>query len=279
MAIDDNAASNLELELIRTTIAVLAFWGAVLTGVYAYRKQRLSEGEARRLDERQFLDRYSAAAEQLGAESAATRIAGAYAMSGLADDWHEYRQMCVDVLCGYVRLPHAVDPSDPKYREGDREVRRAIVRIIRNNLRGSDRRKRWTNLVFSFEGAIFDYGDLSHARFEGGWVSFHRARFVDRSFDLTGTVFQGTGVSFGKATFEGGEVKFHRTDFSKAREVSFEGAAFISGEVRFAGTRLGPANFQDATVDSAANITFDNVKHGSNAILGVFAGSSGLQAE
>jgi hypothetical protein len=76
-------------ELIRTTLAVMAFFGARLTGLYAYRKQRLAEGDATRADAQQFADRYTKAAEQLGAEQAAVRLAGVYAMARLADDWTE----------------------------------------------------------------------------------------------------------------------------------------------------------------------------------------------
>jgi hypothetical protein len=33
-------------------------------------------------------------------------------MAGLADDWPENRQTCVDVLCGYLRMPYEPDPGD-----------------------------------------------------------------------------------------------------------------------------------------------------------------------
>jgi hypothetical protein len=29
-----------------------------------------------------------------------------YALAGLADDWPENRQTCVDVLCAYLRMPY-----------------------------------------------------------------------------------------------------------------------------------------------------------------------------
>ncbi|MCW2916132.1 MAG: hypothetical protein JWN52_4200 [Actinomycetia bacterium] len=34
-----------------------------------------------------------------------------YAMAGLADDWEQGRQTCVNVLCAYLRLPYAPDPG------------------------------------------------------------------------------------------------------------------------------------------------------------------------
>ncbi len=107
---------------------------AVLVGVYGYRKQRLVEGDARRADAEQRAQRYTTAADQLGHEKAAVRLAGVYAMARLADDWIEQRQVCIDVLCAYLRMPYEPDPVSEKHREGEREVRFAIIRIIRDHL-------------------------------------------------------------------------------------------------------------------------------------------------
>jgi hypothetical protein len=61
----------------------------------------LAEQRTRTLNER-----FATAAGQLGDDKpAAVRLAGVYAMAGLADDWPENRQTCVDVLCAYLRLP------------------------------------------------------------------------------------------------------------------------------------------------------------------------------
>src|SRR5690349_9794549 len=47
-------------------------------------------------------ERFATAAGQLGnGKPPAVRLAGVYAMAGLADDWEENRQTCVEVLCGY----------------------------------------------------------------------------------------------------------------------------------------------------------------------------------
>jgi hypothetical protein len=51
-------------------------------------------------------ERFTAIAAQLGDTQAAIRLPGVDAMAGLADDWPENRQTCVDVP---VRLPaHAL---------------------------------------------------------------------------------------------------------------------------------------------------------------------------
>ena len=55
----------------------------------------LAEQRTRTLNER-----FATAAGQLGSDKPpAVRLAGVYAMAGLADDWQENRQTCVDVLC------------------------------------------------------------------------------------------------------------------------------------------------------------------------------------
>jgi hypothetical protein len=69
----------------------------------------------RTLDEqrtRTLNERFATAAEQLGSDKpVAVRLAGVYAMAGLADDWKEDRQTCVDVQCGYLRMPYEPDPG------------------------------------------------------------------------------------------------------------------------------------------------------------------------
>src|SRR5215475_7505150 len=71
-------------------------------------KQTLAEQRTRTLNER-----FATAAGQLGSDKPpAVRLAGVYAMAGLADDWPENRQTCVDVLCAYLRLPYDPDPGD-----------------------------------------------------------------------------------------------------------------------------------------------------------------------
>jgi hypothetical protein len=134
------------LDVIKTTITVAGFVGAVLVGVYGYRKQRLVEGDARRADAEQLAQRYTTAAGQLGHERAAVRLAGVYAMARLADDWDDQRQVCLDVLCAYLRMPYEPDAASEKYREGEREVRHTICP---HHSRSSPRPRRSYDLVWS----------------------------------------------------------------------------------------------------------------------------------
>ena len=101
----------------------------------------LAEQRTRTLNER-----FATAAGQLGGDKPpAVRLAGVYAMAGLADDWPENRQTCVDVLCGYLRLPYDPDPGEdavPAERaayRASREVRHTVIRVITAHLRDARR--------------------------------------------------------------------------------------------------------------------------------------------
>ena len=85
-------------------------------------------------------ERFTTIAAQLGHDQAAVRLAGVHAMAGLADDWEENRQTCIDVLCAYLRMPYEPDPGDEaptaerlKFR-AIREVRHTVIRVIAAHL-------------------------------------------------------------------------------------------------------------------------------------------------
>jgi hypothetical protein len=220
-------------DAIKTTLSILTLVGAVLAGVYAYRKQRIAESDAHRADANQFADRYTTAAEQLGHDKAAVRLAGAYALARLADDWEEQRQVCIDVLCAYLRMPYQPDLDTPGYKEGEREVRQTVLRLIRDHLRRAPEHPHsWQGHDFDFTGVPFDGGDLSGAVFSGGTVSFDGATFPRGTVSFDRAVFSGGTVSFGGAQFTGALVTFTRATFSGGT-VRFDDAAFSGGTVRF----------------------------------------------
>jgi hypothetical protein len=67
-------------------------------------------------------------------------------MAGLADDWPESRQTCVDVLCACLRMPYKPDPGEaaPEQQrlalQANREVRHTVIRVITAHLRKKQRR-------------------------------------------------------------------------------------------------------------------------------------------
>ena len=127
--------------IIAAGVSVLTLIGTLTAQYYGRRAtskeldRTLAEQRTRTLNER-----FATAADRLGSDKpSAVRLAGVSAMAGLADDWGQNRQTCVEVLCGYLRMPYEPDPGD-KASEPERlafrasfEVRRTVIRVINSN--------------------------------------------------------------------------------------------------------------------------------------------------
>ncbi len=237
-ALDESTPGKDTTQIVLTVIAGL---GAAVALVVAYRRQR--DAELARFDER-FA---AAAAAQLGAPTAAEGLAGVYAMAALADTWEQHRQQCIDVLCGYLRLPY--DPTNTLLKTvasehtwpigtatgretrtyeqlpNDREVRLTIISTITRHLRdpadgGAPTSNSWQGRDLDFTGATFDGGDFSLARFSGGRVTFAGAAFTGGNVAFGGAEFTGGRVTFNGAKFTGGDVTFTRAQFTGGESAS-----------------------------------------------------------
>jgi uncharacterized protein YjbI with pentapeptide repeats len=223
----------------------------------------LAEQRTRTLNER-----FATAAGQLGSDKPpAVRLAGVYAMAGLADDWEENRQTCIDVLCAYLRLPHESDPGQTgaatverrTYLEG-REVRHTVMRVITAHLRGGANFS-WQGMDFDFTGTIFDGAFFEGAEFSGvsrvsfvgaefsGDINFEDAKFsAGRSEDAESSrVGPPRGyVSFTDAKFSDSEVLFRNAEFFG--RVYFDDAKLSDCQVNFNAARItdGYINFSGA---------------------------------
>ncbi|WP_370945708.1 hypothetical protein AB5J62_42465 [Amycolatopsis sp. cg5] len=221
------------LDLLKIGLAVVAGFGGVVLLAINFRKQRVAEAEhdlAIERSEREvtqgYNERFGAAAEQLAHASPAVRMAGVYAMAGLADDWTVKRQVCVDVLCGYFRM----------MAEGDSEelVRDAILRIIRDRTTSRDfAPPDWPATDFDFTGVDFENLDLSGLRF-GGTVTFDRATFTGELTSFSRTDFRGKLSCHGTA-FAAKQTTFSRVSASR---MEFVGAEFTSPKIDFSGMTL-----------------------------------------
>jgi len=67
-----------------------------------------------------FYELHKAARELLGHSAAAVRLAGVYVMAELADGWPRYRQVCIDVLCAYLRTPLGTDAGNAEKADAER---------------------------------------------------------------------------------------------------------------------------------------------------------------
>ncbi|MEV0341711.1 pentapeptide repeat-containing protein [Nocardia sp. NPDC050713] len=247
-----------QVDLTKIALSVTAGVGGAVALVVAYRRQR-------DLERGRFAELFGAAARQLGDEDPAVRLAGVYAMAGVADEFSApvRRQQCVDVLCGYLRLPYEPDDGANhlisraetaqesgreiervyRVRHNDREVRGTIVRVIAAHLRPYGEAS-WSRCDFDFTGAVLENADFEATEFAGRRTTFTGVRFVgDRSADFNRARFTGQHVTFRDALFTVPIAHFGSAEFRTAR-TTFDGATFKSPQTRFdeatfAGPRTG----------------------------------------
>ena len=222
-----------QLELVKIALAAVAGVGGVVYLVVAYRRQKVLEEEnerarvtAERERTRLFNERFGTAAAHLGHDQAAVRIAGVYGLAGLADDApsHALRQSCLSVLCAYLRLPHEVEPGSAGWRDGEREVRHAILGTIRAHLlpKGplAAHLTGWHGHAFNFQGALFDGGRLDGIQVtDGTHLNFRSCRFVREP------------LSFDDARFTGGVVTLRPIELRDGGGLTFRGARFEGGTI------------------------------------------------
>src|SRR5262245_36151621 len=230
--------------------AVTGFWttrGITGSTLAEQRKQldrTLTEQRTRTLNER-----FATAADQLGSDKPpAVRLAGVYAMAGLADDWKENRQTCVEVLCAYLRMPYEPDPGEKATEKeqvefrASREVRHTVIRVITAHLKDGAEES-WQGLNFDFTGAVFDGGSFDGANFSAGTVDFRSAVFASGEVSFRWAKFAGATVDFILAKVSRGTVNFRSAKFSRGT-VNFRSAKFCGGSVYFI-----DAKFCGGTVD------------------------------
>lgn len=241
------------LDLLKIGLAVVAGFGGVVLLAINFRKQRVAEDEHDLAIERAdrevtqgFNERFGAAAEQLAHASAAVRMAGVYAMAGLADGWELKRQVCVDVLCGYLRMPASVgDESEDLLRD-------AIIRTVRDRTTpGVFDIPDWPDTDFDFIGVEFDDLDLSGLRF-GGTLTFDSATFTDELTSFSRNGFEGM-LSCHGTTFAAKQTTFAR---ASVRRMEVVGAEFTSPKIDFSGMELAGvgiyfyrSHFRDTEID------------------------------
>ncbi|MFD1044113.1 pentapeptide repeat-containing protein [Kibdelosporangium lantanae] len=266
------------LELVKIALAVAAGTGGVIALVVAYRKQRLAEASERRESTRLFSERFGKAVEQLGSDRAVIRLAGAYAMAGLGDDWVVGRQSCIDVLCGYIRMAwtppstqtavatdshpsQAFERADTQKDDAvhERQVRHTILGLIAEHLRDTALVS-WQGHDLDFTEAVLDGADFTNVKFSGGKVTFTGARFVSGWVAFRDTEFSGADVTFTGAEFVSGRVDFAHAQFADGR-VDFAGTEFSGGEVTFTDTAFtgGRVDFAGAEF-SGGEVTFTDAK-------------------
>ncbi len=226
----------------------------------------------------QLADRFVSAAAQLYVGEGRSQLSAVRTLADIADaSASTPRQQCVDVLCGYLRLPRATG----RLGGYDRTVRRTIAAVIAEHLRRGARRS-WSRATFDFRNAQLDDADFTDAVFVGpaifeganlaGVTRFDGARFSadthfqDAAFDTAWfreAVFADSarffGARFTRARFDGttfrgsaqfplavfaGDARFHRAAF---RGGAYFDSAQFRGRADFGAAGFaGPARFDGA---------------------------------
>lgn len=221
-------------DLTRSTVTGAGLLAGVFAIVYAYRKQKIEEAASHRADADSLGTRYQNAAEQLGNESSSVRLAGAYALSRLADEDSSQRETICRLLCGYLRMPYS--PTSPP--DGEREVRHTVVKVITEHLQEPTASSSWCGYDLDFSGATFDGGSFAGSHFIKCTVTFAGCHFSAGKTLFDRAVFEDVNVDFGDgesepAVFDGGLVHFIGAQFKLGSSVSFIFAEIKAGSIEF----------------------------------------------
>lgn len=223
----------------------------------AFTDQQATQGEATGREIRRDLRaRFTSAAEQLGSTGLATRMAGVYALAALADDWFAFgvpdeRQVCIDLLCAYVRRPKDVVET---VSSDDGQVRATIIAVIaeRTRLPVDAKDGPWQGCRFDFSNARLPAMNLQNCRFIGE-LNFSQADF-DGVLNLSGSVLD--FARFDRATFKGG-VFFTSAHFGN--RVDMKDAIFSTS-----------ANFKLARFNGHTDLSYAEVDHTALDFRGAF---------
>jgi hypothetical protein len=219
-------------------------------------------------------ERFATAAEQLGSDKPAVRLAGVYAMAGLADDWEKNRQTCVDVLCAYLRMPStAADPrSEPAPSttgnvaasaikaqtaaagdspEQERQVRLAAQRILSEHLRKPVEAQQHASLPRFWPGTRLDLTGATLIDFSLANCVVSEARFDNATFLGEGRFFGATFTD--SAWFDGAKFTSNaRFDAAQFHNAWFDGVTFAGCAQFDAAAFTGSARFDEAVFSDSA---------------------------
>jgi hypothetical protein len=231
--------------------------------------ERVADDARQDAVERRVTDVYTKAADQLGSDQAPVRLAGLYALERLGQGNSDHRQMVIDVICAYLRMPYTPpDTADDTanlnddHRYEELQVRKTAQRILANHLREDasivgvsppgGQSTFWPDIYLDLKGAhLVDFTlansqldalTLTGATLTGETVlcgthcalAFMQSMDVRGHADFRGTVFTNSAwISF--STFAS-DVWFHGDEFYPGakfgRHVSFHGTTF-HGKARF----------------------------------------------
>nr|AIU93437.1 hypothetical protein LRS1606.3 [Rhodococcus sp. NS1] len=262
------------LDIARSTTFALGALGAVAVLLVNYRKQRAVEAALRydqakhraelanedrkqRASEIAALhDRYTKAVEQLAnKENSAIRLGGVHALAALGDDWAaqgmlSQRQVCVDLLCSYLRS------NEPFEDDRDPDFGRIIEWVRAPESLREDRDVRKAALEWLSRLATADYKAQKEAGFPAEWPQKVK-------IDLRGVVLRDLDLSYATLSYLPlRQADLVRTDLTRA---DLTGADLREAELRDANlmqVAAVDANLMAAKM-TGASMRLANLRHAS----------------
>lgn len=233
-------------------------------------QERVAESTEEDARERRITDLYTKAADQLGSDKAAVRLAGLYALERLAQDHPAQRETIVNVLCAYLRMPFDLPAEVPPdidgiggairknsegveidYEQG-RQIRRELLADHRARVQEREVRRAAQRLL------------ATHSRTgPGGVGNPANTYWPGLEFDLTGATLDAPDFSHCHLDFlilvkacVSGNAKFSGVKFING--MSFDGTKFC-GSASFDGARFGGvARFEQA--EFGGDVRFGGVR-------------------
>jgi uncharacterized protein YjbI with pentapeptide repeats len=294
------------LDVVRTAGTLVVGTGGAVALLLAARRQRYSEltlehqrevadTAERDAVERRITELYTHAVDQLGNDKAPVRLGGLHALERLAQNNPDQRQVIVDVICAYLRMPYTLhDDKAPtedvhaeaharyEQRRQELQVRMTAQRILVAHLKPEATDKFWLDIDLDLSEAHlysldFSGSRIRNAQFIGSQFSgvafFSGAHFdEDASFDRAqfggAAWFGGAPTSFTAEQFTDyaihGTAELHEDDLFRPTHFggdAFFSAAHFSEDAFFGGVQFdGAAVFDEAQF--SGHILFSGVEFG-----------------
>jgi hypothetical protein len=245
------AIAQLRVDTVRNTLTVAAGLGGAAALILSFRRQQHEEYQS---TQQRITELRIQAVAQLGSESPTVRIGGLHNLERLGEEHEELRQIVLDEICSYLRLPYT--PPHPSVarrgpetgppgeaaaenaaRNAEREVRLIAQEILQRKLKTLPDRDRplWDHNRLNLRNAFLDNinfqlcclrsADFTDATFHGD------AGFLLTKFGwwptFAGAVFSGD-ADFRSAAFEW-DPNFTRTTFNS--DAFFDDTEFHGGPI------------------------------------------------
>jgi uncharacterized protein YjbI with pentapeptide repeats len=258
---DASKRAEMKADAIKTSLTVGAGAAGGAALLLSIRRQWLAERSQAHSEydstERRVTDLYTKAADQLGHDKAAVRLAGLYALERVAQTNPDHRQTVTSVICAYLRMPF---PLDSEKNEASSAETSSLTRAAKNTPSHSQELQvrlaaqniltthliwpPWEDIAPSSFWENMDV-DLSGAHLSN--ISLENCRM--RRAEFMGTTFQGQAF-FARAVFKG--VPWGRRGPTGLGGARFDGAAFKHGAVFEDASFEADASFNDAAFESYA---------------------------